>query len=106
MTASMDAVSTAARIAEAGEGISLEELALAARNHGLPLEALRYDVTPPGLHYILVHYDIPVADAAEWRLTVGGRVRAPLTLDMERLRSFPSVTHRVTLECAGNGRAQ
>ena len=26
----------------------MEELPLAARNHGLPLEALRYDVTPPG----------------------------------------------------------
>jgi sulfane dehydrogenase subunit SoxC len=33
------------------EGISREELQLAARNHGMPLEALRYDVTPAGLHY-------------------------------------------------------
>lgn len=41
------------------EGISREELQLAARNHGLPLEALRYDVTPAGLHYLLIHYDIP-----------------------------------------------
>ena len=32
-------------------GISMEELQLAARNHGMPLEALRYDVTPAGLHY-------------------------------------------------------
>jgi DMSO/TMAO reductase YedYZ molybdopterin-dependent catalytic subunit len=99
-------ISTPGRIAEPLEDITLEELALAARNHGLPLEALRYDITPPGLHYILVHYDIPAADAGEWRLTVGGRVRAPLTLDMDSLRSFPAVTHRVTMECAGNGRAQ
>ena len=35
------------------EGISLEELQLAARNHGMPLEALRYPVTPVGLHYLL-----------------------------------------------------
>jgi len=42
-------------VAEPGEGIGLDELALATRNHGLPLEALRYDVTPPGLHYVLVH---------------------------------------------------
>ena len=42
------------RIAEPGEGIGLDELALAARNHGMPLEALRYDVTPPGLHYLLI----------------------------------------------------
>jgi hypothetical protein len=31
-------------------GISLEELQLASRNHALPLEALRYDLTPAGLH--------------------------------------------------------
>ena len=43
--------------------ISQEELQLAARNHGMPLEALRYDVTPLGLHYLLVHYDIPAVDA-------------------------------------------
>ena len=42
--------------------ISLEELQLAARNHGLPLEALRYEVTPVGLHYLLIHYDIPELD--------------------------------------------
>ena len=46
----------------ASEGISVEELQLAARNHGMPLEALRYDVTPAGLHYLLIHYDIPVVD--------------------------------------------
>ncbi|WP_406264395.1 sulfite oxidase [Streptomyces sp. NBC_00191] len=99
-------LSTPGRLAEPGEGIGLDELALAARNHGLPLEALRYDLTPAGLHYVLVHYDIPAADADEWRLTVSGRVRTPLTLDMPRLRSLPSATHRVTMECAGNGRAR
>ncbi|MER5226702.1 sulfite oxidase [Streptomyces flaveus] len=103
------AVSAPARVAEPAEGISAEELALAARNHGLPLEALRYEVTPPGLHYVLVHYDIPTVDAAgaeDWTLAVRGRVRTPLTLDMATLRSFPAVTHRVTMECAGNGRAR
>lgn len=74
---SLGDVSTPGRVAAAGEGISEEELALAARNHGLPLEALRYDVTPPGLHYVLVHYDIPAGDADTWRLSVGGRVRTP-----------------------------
>jgi DMSO/TMAO reductase YedYZ molybdopterin-dependent catalytic subunit len=77
---------------------------LADRNHGLPLEALRYDITPPGLHYVLTHYDIPPGDAHEWRLTVGGAVGEPLSLDVPSLRSFPTVTHRVTMECAGNGR--
>ena len=54
--------------------ISLEELQLAARNHGMPLEALRHEITPLGLHYLLTHYDIPAVDPASWRLTVGGRV--------------------------------
>ncbi|MFG2810824.1 sulfite oxidase [Streptomyces massasporeus] len=99
-------VSTPARLAAPGEGLGQDELALAARNHGLPLEALRYDITPPGLHYVLTHYDIPyVPDATAWRLTVGGRVRHPLSLSPARLRAYPAVTTRVTLECAGNGRA-
>jgi sulfane dehydrogenase subunit SoxC len=94
-----------ARLAEPGEAISYEELALAARNHGLPLEALRYDVTPVGLHYLLIHYDIPDLDPATFTLTVNGRVGRPLRLDLAALRARPRTTLRVTLECAGNGRA-
>ena len=59
------------RVAEPGEGIGLDELALATRNHGMPLEALRYDVTPPGLHYVLTHYDIPAVDPVD--LAAGDR---------------------------------
>src|SRR5918997_2422294 len=97
---------TRARIAEPGEGISLEELALAARNHGMPLEALRYDVTPPGLHYVLTHYDIPAVDTSSWRLSVGGAVQRRLGLSLHELQQRPAVTSRVLLECAGNGRAR
>ena len=86
--------------------ISQEELQLAARNHGMPLEALRWDVTPVGLHYLLIHYDIPVVDPATWRLEVGGRVSRPLSLSLEDLCSRPAVTRAVTMECAGNGRAR
>ncbi|MFF3935281.1 sulfite oxidase [Streptomyces phaeofaciens] len=101
-----DGTSTPARLAAPDEGIGRDELALATRNHGLPLEALRHDLTPPGLHYVLTHYDIPyVPDDTAWRLTLGGRVRTPLTLTLADLRSLPAVTTRVTLECAGNGRA-
>ena len=86
--------------------ISQEELQLAARNHGMPLEALRWDVTPVGLHYLLIHYDIPVVDPAAWRLEVGGRVERELSLSLEDLRARPAVTRAVTMECAGNGRAR
>jgi DMSO/TMAO reductase YedYZ molybdopterin-dependent catalytic subunit len=87
------------------EGITLDELQLAARNHGMPLEALRYDLTPVGLHYLLIHYDIPAVDPATWRLTVGGSVARPLSLSLDELRAREAVDVTVTMECAGNGRA-
>ncbi|WP_441247721.1 sulfite oxidase [Kitasatospora sp. McL0602] len=105
MNGSTDQVSLPARIAEPGEGITLDELRLAARNHAMPLEALRYEITPVGLHYLLVHYDIPDHDPAAWRLAVDGAVDHPLTLDAKALRVRPRAAHTVTLECAGNGRA-
>jgi sulfane dehydrogenase subunit SoxC len=84
-------------------GISLEELQLATRNHGMPLEALRFPITPVGLHYLLIHYDIPVVDAAAWRLQVRGERSLELALD--DLRARPAVELAATMECAGNGRA-
>jgi sulfane dehydrogenase subunit SoxC len=87
------------------EAISLEELQLAARNHGLPLEALRWDITPVGLHYLLTHYDIPDVDPDAWRLEVDGLVDQPLTFSLDDLRARPAVEPAVTMECAGNGRA-
>ncbi len=81
------------------------ELQLAARNHGMPLEALRYPVTPAGLHYLLTHYDIPVVDPASFELTVGGRVARPLAFSLDELRARPALELEVTMECAGNGRA-
>ena len=81
--------------------ITAEELQLAARNHGMPLEALRHDLTPLGLHYLLVHYDIPYVDPATYRLDVDG---TSLTLD--EIKALPARTMAVTMECAGNGRAQ
>jgi sulfane dehydrogenase subunit SoxC len=91
---------------DASEGISHDELQLATRNHGIPLEALRHDVTPLGLHYLLTHYDIPIVDPEGWRLEVGGEVARPLTLSLADLRARDAVTLHVTMECAGNGRAQ
>jgi DMSO/TMAO reductase YedYZ molybdopterin-dependent catalytic subunit len=86
-------------------GITLEELRLAGRNHALPLEALRHEITPVGLHYLLIHFDIPHVDAETWRLEIGGLVERPLALTLDELKSRPSRTLAVTLECAGNGRA-
>jgi len=72
----------------------------------MPLEALRWDVTPLGLHYLLTHYDIPEVDPGSWRLEVDGRVERPLSLTLEEVRARSAVELAVTMECAGNGRAQ
>ena len=48
----------------------------------MPLEGLRYDVTPAGMHYLLIHFDIPEVRPEAWRLVVDGRVRSPLVLDL------------------------
>jgi DMSO/TMAO reductase YedYZ molybdopterin-dependent catalytic subunit len=83
-----------------------EELQLAFRNRGMPLEGLRYPITPTGMHYLLVHFDIPYIDAASWALSIGGQVSTPLGLSLDDIRQRSRVTMPVTMECAGNGRAR
>ena len=84
---------------------SREEVGLALRNPGMPLEGLRYPITPIGMHYLLIHFDIPYLDPATYRLRVTGLVDNPLELSLEDLRSRPRVTRPVMMECGGNGRA-
>src|SRR5215212_1810171 len=87
------------------EGITAAELRLAARNHALPLEALRHPITPAGLHYLLIHYDIPDVDPATFRLEIGGAVERPVSLSLDELRGWERIAAPITFECAGNGRA-
>lgn len=101
----MDASATTPPGTAEAEAISPQELALGARNHGMPLEGLAYDVTPVGMHYLLIHYDVPRVDAATWRLEIDGAVERPTTRSLDDLRSRPAVTQDITFECAGNGRA-
>jgi sulfane dehydrogenase subunit SoxC len=89
----------------ADQGITPEELRLAARNHGLPLEALREPITPAGLHYLLIHYDIPAVRPEEFRLEITGAVERPLAFSLDELRARERVAEPITFECAGNGRA-
>ncbi|HUF39792.1 MAG TPA: sulfite oxidase [Anaerolineales bacterium] len=85
---------------------TFNEIQWAARNHGMPLEGLAYDVTPVGMHYLLIHFDIPNIDPSTWRLEIDGRVSRSLSLPLADLKSRPRITAPVTLECAGNGRAR
>ena len=87
------------------DGISRAELGLATRNAGMPLEALQWPVTPLGLHYLLIHYDIPAVDPNAFRLLIDGTVSTPRSLSLAELKLRPEVRMPITFECAGNGRA-
>jgi sulfane dehydrogenase subunit SoxC len=101
------------RFPELGDGSGLgppgsfyrEELALALRNRGMPLEGLRYPLTPVGMHYLLIHFDIPDVEERDWRLGLIGLVENQMRLSLEDLRKRPALKLPVTMECAGNGRA-
>src|SRR5262245_18414449 len=81
------------------------EVGLAMRNSGILLEALRHDVTPAGLHYLLSHFDVPYVPDDKWQVEIAGRVRRPGTIALAQIKRLPSRTLCVTLTCAGNRRA-
>ena len=82
-----------------------EEVQLAIRNRGIPLEALHYPITPTGLHYLIIHFDLPDVRLDDWSLSIEGLVTNPMRLTLAELQDRPAVTLPVTMECAGNGRA-
>ena len=84
---------------------TVQAVQLATRNHGMPLEALRYPLTPVGLHYLLIHFDIPAVDPGSWRLTIDGEVERPVSLSLDELRDRGATELSSIMECAGNGRA-
>jgi fatty-acid peroxygenase len=84
---------------------SENELVLARRNHALPLEGLRYPVTPAGMHFVLHHFDIPPLDGNGYVLRIDGAVKRPLSLTLADLQARTHVTKPVVLECSGTGRA-
>jgi len=56
------------------------------------------------MHYLLIHYDIPMIDEATYDLKIEGLVKNKLRLNMQNIRARPKVKMPVTMECAGNGR--
>jgi sulfane dehydrogenase subunit SoxC len=61
-------------------------------------------ITPSSLHYIATTRGsfMPDIDPALHTLTIHGLVDRPLTLTMDDLKRFPSVTRLHFIECAGN----
>jgi len=83
------------------------EVAIAKRCHGFHLELLSLDSsipTPSSSHYKLVHYDIPLLDAAAHRVQITGLVDKELSLSLSDVKQRPSTTESVLMACAGQGR--
>ncbi len=86
--------------------VSEQETLLSFRCHGMPLEALSYPITPLGMYFLLMHFDVPRLDHLDpYRIAIGGEVRTPLTLTLDELKAGPVVEQPSVMECAGNGRA-
>lgn len=77
-------------------------------NAETPAHLLDDDVTPAENFFIRNNGQVPepAADADSWAITIDGEVNSPLKLTVgEMKQKFPVVTHRLQLECGGNGRS-
>jgi DMSO/TMAO reductase YedYZ molybdopterin-dependent catalytic subunit len=60
-------------------------------------------ITPNERFFGISRYrHVPALDPATWRLSIGGRVRNPLTLSLDDIRRRPHREVIATLECAGS----
>jgi DMSO/TMAO reductase YedYZ molybdopterin-dependent catalytic subunit len=67
------------------------------------ITGLSPEITPIGNFYIVSkNFSDPVVDGQSWRLSLGGLVDHPQKLSLSELRSLPSTTQYVTLECISN----
>ena len=82
-----------------------KEVLLAFRNHGHFAEFLNHPITPLGMHYLLVHFDVPNLSGDGYEIALGGRVRTPRRVTLANLQARPHVTEPVIMECAGTGRS-
>jgi DMSO/TMAO reductase YedYZ molybdopterin-dependent catalytic subunit len=73
-------------------------------NAETPLAAQLGVITPTGLFYVRSNFSVPRISLDRWHLDVDGEVTRPLRLTYALLRTLPSRSLVVTLECAGNGR--
>ena len=76
-------------------------------NAETPAHLLDDEVTPVARHFIRNNGIVPTdMNPDTWTLKIDGLVERPMTLSIEELRRrFEVVTHRLVIECGGNGRA-
>lgn len=77
-------------------------------NAGIAPELVRQEfITPRERFFVRNHGSIPEVDVRDYYLAVTGRVKAPLDLSFDQLRTgFPSSTVVATLQCAGYRRSE
>ncbi len=67
------------------------------------ITGLAPEITPVRNFYVVSkNFSDPVVDGQSWRLSLGGLVDRPQKLSLSELRSLPSTTQYVTLECISN----
>jgi DMSO/TMAO reductase YedYZ molybdopterin-dependent catalytic subunit len=70
-----------------------------------PQIALGSWLTPNPLFYVRSQFDYPDVDEKSWRLQATSRGGQRITFSLDDIRQLPKHTLPVTLECAGNNRA-
>ena len=58
--------------------------------------------TPVNETFTVSHYNTPMIEAAQWRLSMEGNAGRPLRLTLDELKRRPRVERTVTFECGGN----
>ncbi len=76
-------------------------------NAETPPHLLDDEVTPVARHFVRNNGIVPQdMNPDTWKLRIDGLVERPMTLSIKELRDrFEVVTHRLVIECGGNGRA-
>jgi DMSO/TMAO reductase YedYZ molybdopterin-dependent catalytic subunit len=58
--------------------------------------------TPAELFFVREHFPPPNVSAADWKLSIGGAVSAPLEISFDELAALPHKAVPATMECAEN----
>ncbi len=68
-----------------------------------PVRGTRAELTPTDQFYrIDINTQVPTTDMATWRLELKGLVNSPLSLSLDEIRQFPSVSQALTMSCISN----
>ncbi|MDB6123793.1 MAG: yedY [Pedosphaera sp.] len=73
-------------------------------NLEFPFSALSSAITPNEQFFVRSHFPVPKADPKTWQLKIEGCGEPAFELSYEKLRSMPSRTVSMVMECAGNSR--